>query len=382
MSGQRFLWELKKLWTMPMFPVFLALCLVFNGFLMVTSNYGSSYVNYVADAAETTGSKMGAAYTDALLNFPASDERDALLYQTVGRTDSLENYDTDELMSIYTGMYLITGSAADALEGKCGQLQSAVDELAAVDASLDVLGAGGTEAMLDTLLYRVCTVVQGESMIFAVLMALYLCAREKLDRTALLVYATRTGRRIHREKVAAGLLSVLAVYVLLSLFTLGIYTLVWRLGPIWKMNISGQFHVNPMLVVDYPFITWNPMTVAQYLMAQTVLGAVVVLIFYALGYTAGLITGDAFRGFALMLVLAGLDLEALLLTGNTRLWRLFQFCHWTPMALWRTGRYWFTDLGIGGVVPWQECWCALFLSLLSGGLLCLTYRRYQRKDVK
>ena len=55
MKKELFWWEWKKLWSVPMFTVFLVLCMAFNAFIAADALYGQKYVSYVSDVTEEIG---------------------------------------------------------------------------------------------------------------------------------------------------------------------------------------------------------------------------------------------------------------------------------------------------------------------------------------
>lgn len=381
MSGRLLLWELRKLWTMPMLPIFLLLCLGFNTALLTGVSGSADYGRYVAAASDIIGTRMGREFAWQAARLPEDPRRARLLEETAGAEDIFESYDTGETLERFTVNFFVTGTPARRLERKYQCLQQAVGRLAEEDAAMDVLAAGATAEMMNVMLRRCAMTVQGEGMVLGSLLALYVWGIERVFGTQDAVYTTRIGRKIGTVKLLAACLSGLAGYALLAVGSTAVFALVWQPGPIWAESISGQFHRVALYGVSLPFLTWKNFTVAGYLTAHLLLGAGLVLLFVLLGAASELLTGSTIGGAALMLMGTAVNLEVLLFSGNGRLWGLYQAAHWTPLALWQTGRTWFSDAGIGGIVPWQECWCLAVWLAVSTGTVCLAFRRRERKDV-
>ncbi|MHB8061787.1 MAG: hypothetical protein ACYDG2_04000 [Ruminiclostridium sp.] len=373
-------WELRKLWSLPMLPIFLLLCLAFNVLLITGSWYSDDYVRYVSEVTERVGGQMGADFDAALAELPQSEYRDALISQTVGATDIYEDYDTAQISDLYVDTYHLTGAAA-AIERKCEELQESVGTLAAQDASLSLSAAKMTKPLMESLFYTACRAVIFEGMLLAVLMALYSCGCEKLSRTEHTVYSTRTGRNVQYAKAASSALSALLSYLILAVATVAVFELLWKPGAIWNASMSSQFNYYTAVIYKLPFITWAPFTVRGYLAATLVLGAAVVLIFHGLGFIAGLLTGDAYKGFLAFLAFAVFNLAAQMFSVNAGLWELYQLAQWLPLNLWWFQPIWFTEMGVGAVLPWQECWTAVFCGLATLALLYVTSRHFRKKDV-
>lgn len=69
------------------------------------------------------------------------------------------------------------------------------------------------------------------------------------------------------------------------------------------------------------------------------------------------------------------------LVNGLGLWWAYLLTTFSPAYLWLAVNGWFTELGQGGLVPWQET-VGLALNLLVwGGFTLLALRRFRRKDV-
>lgn len=378
-------WETRKLWEMPMIPIFLILCLGFNILMIVGNRIGSdadSYVSYVAGVTQETGGQMGEAFDRALARL--SDEgasKEQLIQETMGREDTLDQFDAGRLGDLYIGKFRIQGIAAGFLEQKYRMLDGKVKKLAEEDASMSLAAAGKTKTLTEALFQKMCRAVITEGILLAVLMALYSSGCDKLSRTAPVLYSSRAGRRIQLSKAAAGGLSSAAAYTLLSAGSVLVFACAWKPGPIWEANMSSQFNYVTAFGMKLPFLTWTSFSIAGYLAATLALGLAVVLLFHGLGFAAGLIANSAYRGFLLLLIPAALNFEVMMLAGDSSLWLLYQLIQWSPVALWWFQPLWFTDLGVGAVLPWQECAEAVFCLAAGAGLFWASYRHYLKKDV-
>ncbi len=374
-------WELRKLWSLPMISVFMILCIAFNMLIIFANRNGNGYVSYVIEVTEEIGGQMGEGFDRLLPALSDSQYKDTLISEASGAVDIFIQFDATEIGALYINAYKLTGAQADRLERKYNKLQDAVKILDEQDASLSLNAAGMTKSLTDALFRYLCRAVITEGLLLAVLMALYSSGFEKLNRTALSVYSTRTGRGIQRAKFAASTLSALGAYVLLAASSVGVFALLWNMGPIWKASMSSQFNYIISMGLELPFVTWKPFTVAGYLAATLGLGAMVVMLFHGFGFVVGLLTGDAYKGFAVFLVLGALNFALLVMTGDSGEWLLYQLIQWSPIALWWFQPLWFTDMNIITVLPWQECWEAVSCTGLCIGLLMLARRYFHRKDV-
>lgn len=382
MSASLIKWELRKLWSLPMVPVFLALCLALDLFVVGLAWYAqrdaAGAVGYIAGVSERAGTRMGPALDAALASLPADSRRDALAAAVKDAEDVYEGLDAAALGEGFLRMYQMTGPAAERVRAKFARFQSAVDTLAARDAALDMAAASVTPELYPHLLFDLARLVTGEGILFAMLLALYAAGSERVTRTAQTVYASRIGRRVQESKYAASLLSALGSYALLCLIAIGAFALLWPLGPIWGESVSTQFY--RLNLFGY-FLTWQPFTLAGYLAAELALGLGLVVVFHGLAAAAGLLAGDMYRGFLALAVLMAASVAGTNAAGNAGLWGLYLAGFFLPTMLWMDVGTWFTHGQINTLFRNQELIVLALWLALAGLLLLAAWRRFSRKDV-
>lgn len=365
-----------------MLSVFLLLCIAFNITLIAGKRHNFDYVSYVKEARKTTGRQMGAAFDRRAAQLPESGYKQILTEQTKGAVDIFEQYDAAATAQLYQNAFRIKGWVADALEWKYQKQEQRITELDRQDASLDVGAARMTQNLLDILFHQLCRIILAQGLLAAVFAALYICGHEQLHRTWMTVYASKRGRLVQREKLAAGALYAAIAYLAIAAISCTAYAAVWQLGDIWKTNMSTQFYQIRTAIYLLPFIPWATFTVQSYLAAVLALGLAVVLIFYLLGYCGGLLAKNSYAGFLLIFVGAALNFELILVTGDNAQWALYELALWSPAALWGWQPSWFSDMGIQALVPWQECLTTLFCLVSASALVCLGFRHFNKKDLK
>lgn len=381
MKKELFWWEWKKLWSVPMFPVFLILCMAFNVFIATNALYGQKYVSYVSDVTEETGRKMGASFDKKLADSPEQKYKEILMEETKGAKDIFETYRAENIHTLLKNISPLAKGSDGLLTKKYKRLQKSIDLLEKEDASLDVSAAGMTDDLLGSLFERLCRAIITEGWLLAALMAIYLGGCEKLSKTASTVFSTKTGRKLQRIKYAASLFSGLLSYLFLTVSGIGVFCCLWDLGSVWNGSISSQFHHRKISLFQFPFITWKPFTVWEYLAAMMLLGIVVLLVFHAVSFGIGMVSGDAYRSF---LVLSGMGVFCFLanvLSGSGTSFLLYQMTEWNPIMFWWNQYKWFTDMDLDSVLPWQECLEAVVCTGMAAGILWLCKRCFNRKDI-
>ena len=381
MKRDLFLWELKKLWSVPMFGIFLVLCMGFNTMLVVDDWYGYEYVSYVSEVAECIGGQMGRGFDRQLAQMPEHEYKQKLISETAGAEDIYENYDTNEILSIIKEMYRLNDREEDLLTLKYEGLQETVTILEKEDAALSLAAAGMTHDLLGSLFQMLCRAIITEGWLLAVLMALYLSCSEGLTRTKHLVYSSKAGRGVQKSKYAASACSAILVYLILAGSGIVLFSLLWDMDTVWGASMSGQFHYRVVGVYRIPFLTWKPFTVKEYLVAMLALGAVVVMIFHAIGFCIGMVIGDVYKGFLTLFSAGLLNFLAYVLAANGKCFGIYQLMQWNPVVLWWKQYKWFTDMDLESLFPWQECLEAVFCGMMAAVIGMICRRWFCRKDI-
>lgn len=380
MRKELFWWEWRKLWSVPMFAVFLILCMAFNILMIVDHLYGREYVSYVSDVTEETGRKMGASFDKKLAASQSWEDKETLIGETKGAKDIFETYKADNIQSLLKNIYPLANHPKGLFTAKYKRLQKSIDRLEKQDASLDVSAAGMTDDLLDSLFEGLCRAIITEGWILAAFMAIYLAGCEKLSRTASVVFSTGTGRKLQTTKYLVSLFSALLSYLFLIVSGISVFCGVWDMGSVWNNSISSQFHHRKIAVFKIPFITWKPFTVVEYLIAMLLLGAVVLFVFHAVSFGFGMVSGDTYRSFLILAGTGVLCTLANILSGKVSFW-LYQLTEWNPVMFWWKQYKWFTDMDVDSVLPWQECLEAVVCTGMAAGILWVCGHRFRKKDI-
>ena len=218
-------------------------------------------------------------------------------------------------------------------------------------------------------------------MLLAVFAARHICGYETIERTWPPGYASKHGRQVQREKFCAGLLYALAAYGVTAAASCSVFAGVWRLGEIWETNMSAQFYFISSMGMKLPFIPWADFTMRSYLASVLALGAVVAVVFYLLGYLAGLLAKNSYVGFTVLFVLCALNFEIVMLAADRGSWGIYEAALWTPVIFWWSHPLWFSDMGINAVLPWQECIVGALCLAGAAMLLIRVFRHFYRKDL-
>lgn len=376
--------EIRKLFEQPMIYLFFIASLLLNIIYIATAGLDQSYLSYIQETEQKTGSIMTTEFHEKLSNEPTSRMQQRLLTETVELENVFQNYSVEALGQEVIDFFQIGGPVAERIEGKYEKLAPVVAQLAEEQVALEVGAAGETMSFFTFIRNRLFRAILGESLIFALLLGLYGSTSERLTKTENIVLTSKTGRKTQVTKYIASLTLTILFYGLMILCTFGIFNQLHTLGTLWQTSVSTQFHVNVYFpnLFEIPFIVWQPMTLLKYTIFSISLGGLLVILCHGFNFLIGLWTNHLFRGFTVFVVLyvALLGLEQIIEQFNW--WELRSLLMWHPISLWKVQGYWFTEMGPYSLMPWQES-MAISLNLVLLGICCiLASKFYNTKEVK
>ena len=382
-------YELKKLLSSAAVWVFIALCLLFNGF-MVISEYDDGYGDFVSGAAGDTGYILDESFYEALSQLNADDRQAAFLeqlqYDTEHAVDIFDGYETKGIAESYIAASGAAGPFAQAMRDKYAAMQTVVDEKAETNESLTLYFAAATYHQHQQLFKGLAGWLLIEGALTAALLVFLSVGYENTHRTEDLVYSARKGRGLLGTKLAASISAGLGVYVILTLFTLLLYFGLNDYGNIWGSSVSSLFHYrNDLITGPRPFVTWHSFSIATYLAAVLGMSAGLVLCFSLLAFGICVLTRNHYIGFLVFLVLNAAAIALPMQIPQTP----FVMAAWikyasmlTPAWLWLKQGLWFTDGDMDILWPHFET-LGLCVSLLALTVFCIAAVIYFRKrDLK
>ncbi|KYG34424.1 hypothetical protein [Alkalihalobacillus trypoxylicola] len=376
--------EIRKLLEQPMIILFFLASLLLNIIYITTVGLDQSYLNYVQETEEKTGTFITSEFHEILTNQPVSKEKQRLLSETADLENTFQHYSTEALGQEMISFYQIEGSVAEKMEKKYEKLTPVVQQLAEEQAALELGAAGETMSYFTFLRNRLFHLILGESLIFAILLGLYGSTSERLTRTDFLVVTSRTGRKTLLSKYLASFIVTFLFYVTLALLTFGIFNYQHDIGSLWDTSISTQFHLNiySPIVLEVPFIPWQPMTLLYYTILSAVLGSLLIILCHGFNFLVGLWTNHLFWGFIVFVSLYVTLIGFEQIINQFGWWNMHSLLMWHPISIWKVQGYWFTEMGPYATIPWQETIAIIVNLFLLGIGGIVTTKYYSIKEVK
>lgn len=377
-------YEIKKLLSSVSVWGFIAICLMFNLFLVINSS-GHKYADFIGAISSDTGNILNQSFYASLSQLKISDEQMELLEQLKSDTDNVtdvfDDYDTKEIGERYIAASGATGRFAENIRQKYMLLQNVVNEKGEKNESQTLYFAGATYTRHQQLFNSLIGWLLIEGILISVLLVFLSVGYERTQRTEAIVYSAKKGRKVLLTKISASISVGLSAYMLLTLFTLLIYFISNDYGDIWNSNVSSLFNYRYDLIAGYrPFVTWHSFSVAAYLIAMLGISTSLILCFSFMAFGIALIIDNHYMGFLVYLAMNATIVALPMQIPQTLTAGLYvrYYSMLTPVWLWLKHSIWFTDGDVDILWPHFET-LGISVSLLALIIFSMLSNTYFRK---
>lgn len=334
-----FRFELKKIMLLPAMICFVALCIVLNAVIAITS-YNDYSSNYEAE----------------IVNI-------------------FEGLKTSEIAETYIRKYSITGENAENVRNKYEKLQPVIDEKATNGDALSNYFGEQTYYRHNTLFKTMFMAIIAESCLLALFTALISVTYENLRGTEHLISTTKVGRRVLMTKLCASLMATIALTAVVIGVSLSVFFLRYNFSGVWNDNVSSMFNY-AVNAYGKPFMTWHSFTVKGYLLATIGMTFGLVVCFCLLGYAAGAFVRNGYGAFIAAGLVVGITFIAKVLYPIGSVSRAILGL--TPIWLWKNSGEWFTDGGAD--IIWANFEnIGLFVSLILLSIIAFIATKIYKK---
>ncbi|MGM9922921.1 MAG: hypothetical protein ACI35R_01575 [Bacillus sp. (in: firmicutes)] len=334
-------YECKKAFTSPIILALLILFSAYNIYLIYNSSDFKEELHVANELAETYGvnitdeslSKLDQDLQKELADFNMITEKKSS--QTFGsaveffnqlRFEDQELYTKDEvrffysvyLKEIYAGnaetidasykefdiegigeseisRYGLSGTAADTLRKQYVKFAERFDKLQENGEHTQWFFIGKQYFMHGLLFKTVFMHMILESIILIVLATALITNYEFENKTHLVTYAAKRGRRLMADKLVASLLATTGITAFLLMITLSAYFIIFDYSNLFKSAISSGFNWE----YNFPNVSWWNMSFLTYLILGIVLSYVCMLLFSAITFIISIIIKNSYYTFFL-----------------------------------------------------------------------------------
>ena len=375
--------EFKKLLEQPMIIGFLILCLVFNMAWIISVDLNKNYLEMVQSFSLANGSKMTEKTVEQVQELPKENNQKRLLLSIENSKDELSHTSGSQLGEKVTDFYQVTEAFKSDLNKKYQLLETSIQTLVSQQAGADLAVVGETMSFFTFIRNVLLKLLLAEGLIFSLLVGLFASTSESMTKTNKIIFTTKTGRKVQVSKYISGLLLSILFFTLVVLATFLFFNLFYPLGTIWNNSMSTQFHFNVYFpgLLELPFITWLPMTLATHTLFSILLSLLLIIVCFSCHFVMGLWLDHLFKGFVVTIGIVALHKIMVIGAMSKGYWSVFKYLMFSPIEVWENQGYWFTEMGPFSILPFQES-LVVAVSLISVlGVLLLTYKYYPKKEV-
>lgn len=288
---------MKRILAQPFLWVFLAGCLLVNGWLLC--NYAGQrerVLESVSAEAElgSVNEVSMAEYEKRLKRFDSGVEGALTAGQMLRAATSMkEELGAEDLTDAYTGNYQLSGSARDYAEERFRRLEPVLDENRE-NGTAEAFFVPGNENFFELFCRLIPLFCTMEGILAAVFLTLRCVTEPFASGTAELVFSCGMGRRIVRKKQTAGCLAGVLAGTFLWIVTMTAAAVLFPLGDLWDTPVGSMMMLDGMC----PLISEIPMTLRTYLSVQAGVSLLAGLLFSLAAGWAALRTRNALTAAA------------------------------------------------------------------------------------
>ena len=377
--------EVKKILLNKALYLFIGTCLLFNFSMILFTSGERDFVSYVGETIDVVGDQVHAAFLGYLNAQPENSLRNRLIENCIGTEKIYDSFDAVKMGKdwyydeYYTGAPFLTGL----LMKKYAKLNDSVQQLNVDNADLSVYAADATNKVHDVLFIYVLKSLLVEGFLLISFLTIYTMGMERQNSTTAIVYCSRRGRSLVKDKMmAAGIVNACCILLLYAVTLLILFS-VWDFGGIWDANVASCFHKvsDDNLPFQKPFLTWGSFTVKEYFAASLFLEMVLLAVWQLISSCVSILIHHSAKGFFVHAAILISPYFLSVFFVNLKLWWPFYLNTFSISMLTLHQHLWFTDLGVYELIPWQEVWSAAIHLLVFVILIFVAVKRFQRKEL-
>lgn len=339
--------ELKKLYTMPMVYVLALICILFNIFLFWDG------VGYFLEGIQNDAKML---------------KTDKEQFVNTYTYDSYKALDLEKIKSYATWGKQLSVSARELLDANYEKLMVRMDGMSEEEKnSLSFTGAYGLHNFLFGSLFQ-AMIIEGMILIGAIV--IYSMHFEINHQTDDLVWCTKNGGRLYFVKLLASGVFALGMAFVVMVITFFYYFSMVDYSSVWNSYVSSSFNaakrvINNLYLVYYPYITWEPMTIAQYFVESLLL---ILFIYLFTILLIGIMAKRIKNSFFVLASIGSVAVVMHLLSNEIYIPNCLDYLlKFNPVHLIAKSGYWFMDYAPGDSYPFYEL-LTLFIWTLGAGL--------------
>ena len=356
------------------------------------------YKNSLKEVNKITKAKVNKTY-DSIGEFMVSDEYYSNNYDGgVFSKEELEYFNEVSLLDLYSNAsvdliksyeelnikeigenliesYGLSGQAAEMAREHYEKLAERFEEIKSTEEHKSLFFLGSTYRMHSQLFKETFSKCIYEIMIIVVLMTAYLINFEFDNRTNLLVYSTKRGRKNIKDKFVVCVMSSLVIGGIILGITLISYFLTFDYSKIWNIPISTAFNWE----YKYPYISLFNHTFLQRLLLTCFIVLICAVIFCTIALIICSLIKNSYLVIFIFFILFGISLIVPQMISKSSALSIYSHYHVFQLIL--NPHMWFMDMGPFMMKNYEVITLVTNMIIVSIGAV-LTIKRFKKEDIK
>lgn len=214
-----------------------------------------------------------------------------------------------------------------------------------------------------------------EIMILTVLIMGFVINYEYENKTSLLVYSSKRGRDIIKDKFIVGLASTVLVTTIIFAFTLGLYFIVFDYSGLWGVPISNYFAQEYIM----PYMSWWNLSIMEYLILGISTVYIIEAIFSVITFIISKVIKNTYIVFGIFVILVGGGLALPSLIPMS--WDISMVAVFTPFTLIFNPSWWFMQKGASQSFKYYELIILGVWVAVTGLLALWCIKKFKRENI-
>jgi hypothetical protein len=336
----------------------------------------TSKIYMSADELFSHGDAYSNVYTKEDMEFFVGSAIKEGYYLTASRIDSIyKEIEPIKIGEAEIEKYRLAGEAADTVRKEYKQFNKRFKELIKNGENKNLFFMGKNYQMHSLLFGTLFRCFIFEIIILSVLSTSYLMNYEFDNNTELLVYSTKKGRELIKDKFLAAMLSNLLITTIVISSGLLTYFSTFNYNGLWQVPISNYF----MTEIRLPYMSkWN-MNFIEYLALGITFIYILIWIFTEISFfISRYIKNSYIVFFTFVIVFSAALVIPKFIPKNTNAVFIGVF---TPVLLSMNSSYWFMESGAFTTFKNYELITVMLWMILTAALSILAVKTFRKSDI-
>ena len=288
-----------------------------------------------------------------------------------------EVYSKIDIMGIAEGeikKYGLSSKAADTVRNQYESFSKRYEQLIENKEHKNLFFLGQAYGMHSLLFQTLFKTILFEIIILVVFITAYLVNYEFDNNTQTIIYSTKRGRNLVKDKLYASIFANILVTTVILITGLGLYFIIFDYSRLWNVPISSYFNTDKKFI----YMSWWNMSFVQYLFSGIGFIYAITLLFTGISFIIARSIKNNYIVFSVFAIIFGLALTTSIAPTNSNAIFIKGF---TPFWLVINPFIWFMEGGAFSTFKYYELFTVGIWAILLLILGALSIKRFKRQDI-